>query len=121
MVGSLDVYEVIAAGRQFGLGDEVAHDMVVFHLRQADERTSHLRQDVRPHLGQYGRHVVQLVCVLHLIPMVTSVRCEIIVVLPFVVCAVEQIFLVVEADGVNGKLLLRRGGRTEEDGTEKNK
>ena len=97
MVGSLDVYEVIAAGRQFGLGDEVAHDMVVFHLRQADERTSHLRQDVRPHLGQYGR----LVCVLHLIPMVTSVRCEIIVVLPLVVCAVEQILLVVEPDGID--------------------
>ena len=101
VVRAFNMHVLIVACSQFGLGCKVAHDMVVLHFGQTDQCTAHIRKDISPHLGQHRRHVVQLVRVLHLVPMITSLRCEIIVVLSLVMHAVEQILLVVEPDGID--------------------
>ena len=88
------------------LGHEVTEDMIVLHLRQADEGTADARQHVSPHVRQGARHVLKLVAILQTIPFIRPAGQEVIVVLPRIMTGVEEILLIVKTHGITAVSLL---------------
>ena len=107
-VGSLDVYIFnIARAKRF-LVDEVGQTSGILHLRQSDDGASHARKHVGAHIGQCPRHVLQFMAILQPSPPVAARGQVLKVSLPLVVAGVEEVFLVVEAHGIDRELLLCR-------------
>ena len=107
MVRTFHMAELVVACFQGGLGTEVGEHLVVLHLTQADDRTTHAGQRGGGHIAQGMRHVMELMTVFQAVPMVGSIGKELVIVLAYIVTRVEQVFLIVEAYGVNRELLLR--------------
>ena len=94
---------------QLRLVAQVLQAVAVLHLTDTDNRTTHARQDVGTHLCQHRRHIAQLMLIFHLRPLVSAVGQILVVVFPFIVLGIKQIFQIVEAYAVNSiPLCLKR-------------
>ena len=96
-VRTLDMHKLITTGLEGLLSAEVLHALGVLHLRHTDNGTANARQSVGTQLCQHTSHVLQFVTILQSAPFVLSVRQELIIVVPFVVTGIKEIFQIVES------------------------
>ena len=108
-VGSLDVGKGIATLGQGLLLHKVFEHAAILHLAQSNDGASHMWQHVGAHVGQCARHVAQLVAIFQPIPFVGAAGQKVVIFFAGIVAGVKQIFLVVEAHGIDACLLLRCG------------
>ena len=108
-VRTFHMTELEVALLQLRLFTKILQTMPVLHLTDANDGTTDIRQDVSTHFRQHGRHVVQLMLILHFRPLVPSVRQIFIVVLALVVFGIKQVFQIVEAYSVDAIALCLQG------------
>ena len=100
-VGTVVMHNLVAAVLDFGLTDKVLKHREVLDLTHANEDRSLGRRALDLHLADGIGHVVLFLPILGSVPLIGSLRGELIVLLTIVVDGVEQVLQIIEHHAIH--------------------